>query len=1293
MLNRTGSHLRLFSAVLLILAFLAQAAVFVQAQTETTGAFRGRVVDEAGAGLADATVRATNKLTGVPTATRTTPDGYFTLGLLQPGDYTLTVLKGDEYDVRTRDQRLTAVDATTVLPEPFVLRKRAGGAIAAQPTPVPTGTQQPTTQATPDVTAQASPTPTTVNDTTDVAIDINKRNPRRGGIFTREEVSTLPLGATTLTRTFDELALLLPGVATPPQTLGTIAGPGVGPGVGSAGQFAVNGLRSRSNNFTVDGSDNNDEDIGVRRQGFLALVPQPIESIQEYQVTTLLAPAQYGRNFGAQVNAVSKSGGNDLNGTIYGFFNSSQLNARSAFDTIASGAATPVKIGNQSVIVAPNAVFNPATFAYNPIGGAPLTVRNGAGGEDSFTLGQGGLVLGGKLVPDRLFFFISAEGQLLNATKEANFAVPTVQERGAFGSGASGLFVDRFGGNNPTFAFPTSIQGDAVFSLFPFPNNPNGVYGANTYTQTLPANGQGKILSGKVDGNWKWRGRQQSFTARYNFTDDWRDVPVVGEALFSTLRPRVRTQNFSTFLNSQLSGINSSRPVFNQLRASYGRTRLVFDANPDKTFLVPSQEFPNNPYLLNATFISNFTLPFDIGVPNTTAPVIYVRDPGTTTEEILGTLGQVKIAGFSPLGVDVFNFPQRRVNNTYQLADTMTVRIGNHNLAFGADIRRTELNSDLPRLARPLLTFNGAPSIRFDYNPTTDTFSNFSLGGRFVHPLDFAASGAASGFFQTLNAGSTAINLRYYQYNFFGQDEWRVTPNLVLSYGLRYEYNTPPGERSRQIENTFSDPIVAQVVPGLSAFVNGRTEIYDADKNNFAPRVGFAYSGNWFGSNRTTVIRAGYGLFYDQILGAVVSQSRNVFPNAVTLNFAGGFVESFNGGGNLGLFQALNPDLLANAGTLNQINRSDIGDLLKILKIFGIGSNAIGLTLPERSLKTPMAHHYAVTFEQQLGRSLVASAAYVGTQGRNLLRLTTPNLGPNEILLPIFSANDPGSFEFQPGFYGIVVEPGSHLTSAGNIVGGRPFPGVGAVEIYRSNARSRYDALQLQLRGRFGFLGSASQLQVAYTFSKVKDDASDVFDLAGSPALPQNSLTFAGEYAPSNFDARHRFTYNYISDLSNWGKDNAFLHFIFNGTQVAGTTIFQTGQPFTINSIYDVNLDGNLTDRPNTTQGIQETGNRAQPYRLSVNNSTTLLAAVGQDGQVPRNAFRSSNLWLTNSSIIKTFALSERKALVFRMDVFNVFNRANYGIPVRFLESPGFGRATDTVTPGRRIQFAIKYSF
>jgi len=195
----------------------------------------------------------------------------------------------------------------------------------------------------------------------------------------------------------------------------------VGAGVGSAGQFAVNGIRSRANNFTVDGSDNNDEDIGVRRQGFVALVPQPIESIQEYQVTTLLAPAQFGRNIGAQVNAVSKSGGATTHGALYGLFNSSQLNARNYFDTTFGNVTTPLTVGNQSVVrdsqFRSDVSLGFTRIRYFPLSltPTPLLVRNQSGGEDSFTFWQGGLVLGGPLEdargpndPPRMFYFIAA---------------------------------------------------------------------------------------------------------------------------------------------------------------------------------------------------------------------------------------------------------------------------------------------------------------------------------------------------------------------------------------------------------------------------------------------------------------------------------------------------------------------------------------------------------------------------------------------------------------------------------------------------------------------------------------------------------------------------------------------------------------------------------------------------------------------------------------------------------------------------------------------------------------------
>src|SRR4029079_13253542 len=187
---------------------------------------------------------------------------------------------------------------------------------------------------------QPPPAPSTPPGSTsgesDVALLVNTSNATRGGNFDERFLLGLPLPGV---RTFDDLAFLVPGVAPPPLSIGTNVGPGIGPGVGTTGQFSVNGLRSRSNNFTIDGSDNNDEEVGVRRQGFTSLVAQSIESVQEFQITTLLPEPQFGRNMGAQVNAVSRSGGNNFHGTLYGFFTDKRLKARDPFD-FAGGPAT-----------------------------------------------------------------------------------------------------------------------------------------------------------------------------------------------------------------------------------------------------------------------------------------------------------------------------------------------------------------------------------------------------------------------------------------------------------------------------------------------------------------------------------------------------------------------------------------------------------------------------------------------------------------------------------------------------------------------------------------------------------------------------------------------------------------------------------------------------------------------------------------------------------------------------------------------------------------------------------------
>ncbi|MDQ2921516.1 MAG: hypothetical protein M3R52_07900, partial [Acidobacteriota bacterium] len=723
----------------------------------------------------------------------------------------------------------------------------------------------------------------------------------------------------------------------------------------------------------------------------------------------------------------------------------------------------------------------------------------------------------------------------------------------------------------------------------------------------------------------------------------------------------------------------------NQLRLSYGRTRLKFDELRDPS-LIPSQQSPNTPFLLNRPLLQNGTLPRNTSVFYFTSGTTERGDPFYNALinqglplELTGTgpLGQVIISGFSPVGVDVFNFPQQRVNNTYQLADTVTLHRGNSNFAFGADIRRTELNSELPRNARPQVIFGGTPR---------------QFLGSNLQPLDFAAAGAPTGLFATLARADSSIHLRYYQLNFFGQYELRVSQNLSLSLGVRYEYNTVPHESENRIESTFNAPELS-LLPDLKTFIAGRSQIFEPDRNNIAPRVGLAYSHNFFG-DKQTVIRTGYGLYHDQILGAVISQSRNVYPTFLTLNTAGGatslgvptrdfllFNPTFNIPGSLcnglaigGIFNCY-----VLRGSLNTLN-APFTSVVTFNRDARVGG--FGLTLPERNLETPMAHQYSATIEQEISKSLVLSAAYVGTLGRNLLRITTPNLGPNVILVPQ-SAVAGGNTGSEPVILGTVLAPGNQPR--------RPFPTAGSVNIFTSNARSRYDALQVQLRGRYNFLG-ATQFQVIYTYGKATDDVSDVFDLAGASALPQNSLTFAGENGPANFDVRHRVSSNYVSDLSSWGKNNSFLHAIFNGLEVAGTGTLQTGQPFTVNSVFDVNLDGNLTDRLNTTTGIQLTGDRRQPLSVTVPRAS-LLAPIGQDGQVPRNSFRASNLWLTNAAVIKTIRFSESTRLIFRTEVFNLFNRANFGIPVRFLEAPGFGAATETVTPARRIQFGLKLAF
>jgi hypothetical protein len=1242
-----------------------------KAQTVNSGAIRGYVY-EVGTKVPvlGATVTVTDRETGLKRSVLTNAGGEYFVNMLPVGHYLVSGTK-QGYEIvpnSTTSIPVRILYPSIVTPPPVELRKIIAPTVAtaqpagAQPPAAPPGAPAQPAGAQPRV-QPVSQAATPAGDVSESEQLVNTTNASRAQHFDSRQLLALALPGI---RTFDDLALLAAGVAPPPQAIGNLVGPGIGPGVGTSGQFVVNGIRSRANNFTIDGSDNNDEDIGVRRQGFTSLVPQSIESMQAVQITTLLPEPQLGRNMGAQVNGVSRSGGTNYHGTLYGFFTDRRLKARDAFDLTGGPATFPLTRSALKYKEAPNALVprvdppdnKPVSIGRRLSNGQladlrPLAPANPVGGENPFTRGQYGFVFGGPVVKEKTHFFFSFERQDVNASRESHFAVPTVVQRGIFSSGDTGLRTASGG-----TVFPAAIAGNAYLSLYPFPNNPGGPYGPNTFSEVLPASADGTIFSIKLDQNLKAFNKEHIFSARYNFTDDDTVLPVTGEALFSSLRALVRTQNLSLFFNSSLSP-----QLANQFRASYGRTTLRFEEVRDP-FLLPAGNSLRDPreraFLLNAPLIYNTALPG--------------RDPsfdiieGAGTESITGPLGQVIVSSFSSIGVDVFNFPQGRTNNTFQFADTLIYDVRNHRITTGFDIRPTHLNSFLNRNFRPVAVFNGAQDIAALNGGVPLSPYQFYLG------RDYLAAGAPTGFFQTLanGAADSTIGLRYWQNNLFLADQIRVRPNFTLTLGLRYELNTVPKEVNNRIESTFNSPEVQQYIAreraqtgasGFENFLAGRFNIYKTDANNIAPHVAFAWDP--FGRGKTA-IRAGYGVYYDQILGAVISQSRNVFPRFLTFNL-GGYNPVCTATNLATCIQsphrlvAQNPStFLAAPGTLNQYNQAK-GDPVALL---ASGTTGPGFILPDAHLETPYTQHWGLTIEHEFLRDFLFSAAYVGTRGVHLLRFATPNLGPNAISyvssIGVEASSTGGVDARFPVFNGISLPPNG-LNKPGQL---RPFPLLGSFTSIESDANSSYHSLQVQLNKRFSH---GIQFTTAYTWSHAIDEVSDVFDLAGTLTLPQDSFNRRAERGDANFDVRQRFVYSAIWDLPVFRQNK-----ILGGWQLASIGSFQTGQPYSILLCCDLNQDGNLTDRFNPLAGRVD----------------------------PRNIYRAPGIATVNLAVNKFFTFSERHKLEFRSEFFNLFNRTHFGIPrnrIWFadqqLEPLTEKHFVDTRLAARIIQLALKYSF
>jgi len=448
-------------------------------------------------------------------------------------------------------------------------------------------------------------------------------------------------------------------------------------------------------------------------------------------------------------------------------------------------------------------------------------------------------------------------------------------------------------------------------------------------------------------------------------------------------------------------------------------------------------------------------------------------------------------------------------------------------------------------------------------------------------------------------------------------------------------------------------------------------------------------------------------------LGSVVSQSRNVFPTFVpfsvdanTFIFANDAFFTPDGPGFLAVFnpffaplvvidnqQQLKP--LIRDGTLNVIGVPSgalqplLGLLFNPAAVDFAGSKlppsggGLAFTLPDRHLRSPYALHFNLQVERELFKDYLVNLAYVGSRGLKLTRFRTPNGGPNSPTYPLdplgVSKDTPAAKAVPP------------LSFWGNTQS-RPIQGLGAFTVFDSSAASTYHSLQASVTKRFS---GGRQITAGYTWSHAIDDVSDVFDVAGAFVLPQDDRDLRAERGDANFDVRHRFVWSTLSNvpfISRFNDAGGAKGCLLGGWQVASITTYQTGQPFTVNTSFDVNLDGNLTDRLNATHGLTVTDDRRQKLVLNV-NPTSLLAALTKNGQVGRNTFRATGVAKTDLTLIKNFRVRQTQTLVLRVEAFNLWNRTHFGTPVRILEAPSFGRAVDTSINPRQVQFALKYVF
>lgn len=1080
--------------------------------------------------------------------------------------------------------------------------------------------------------------------------------------------------------------------------------PGVVSGANTGGASHVNGSRDRAFNFTLDGIDINETSAGGSE--FSPLRTNP-DSLQEIRVITSNATADQGRNSGAQVMLVTKSGTNQIHGNLFYFHRNSALSANEWENNLKGLKKPPLR-------------------------------QHQFGGD-----------IGGPLFKNRTFYFFNTQIQRqLMPVLTTRTVYTTTAKQGIYryvrGGRNQPSIVDG-SGNTSLPACTTTLTTNCIVSynivsrdprakgidptiqskvlnLIPAPNDFSVGDGLNTAGYTFLAN--------------RWDPQKDFvFKIDHKFNDN--------HSIFGRYAWGIQ----ETFGDTT----NSGAPAYPGLPAKV-------DTKRDPKNLAVGHKWVINPNLMNEFTAGLNHFKFDFINPSTGDDIyslvtINITDPmdftagnsrTVNTYQFVDNLTYTLSAHTFKTGIN-FRYQQHKdirgsvagVNANTIVNIGGTVNNGCRPIAGGAGVEGGREFYCLGSATVPGINSTDLTRLRSTISDLLGRVSSVTQG--FVTKDDL--SGYQPG-------GSLLINdARYGEYDFYFQDTWKLRSNITVDLGLRYEAKLTPSTASRLYH---PDQLVAVGANSTKTLKWVKGELYGSDLNNFLPSLGFAWDPRGTGK---TVVRANYRLAADRINTFVLSSS--IFNNIPGITVLGNNTEFGQSGGPLGVGGRISDGIPSVAPPLGVTQESYAQPAA-----FGTG----GITVVDPSFRTPMTNQWGLSVQHDFGKNFVVDVSYIGRRASGLFgaydanqininrninvdgvsttflnefnKVKASTTYESPLLNKLFAVHSDntskinGTAFFRTQFATELTNNnvGSAAASTANRIQDgkslmdlsglatnifRTFPQFGGVTVIDSNDYSTYHALQVTATRKFS---RGVTFQGAYTFGKSLDTRS--FDPAFTTAATGNGQSASStpfdinrrylNYTRSDFDRTQVLNGFVIWDLpfgkNGWIGRNASPWFnkIIEGWNVNGYFIMQSGRPFTIYSGYGqfgnivnstVNCDGcsrsigEVVKNSTNFQGVPAYFTKEDIAKFS-------QPGAGELGNTGRNYFTGPGSYNIDLGLLKKTKFSENKEFELRFEFFNVLNHANFGFPTAVFNNANFGRINDAViSSSRKIRVGAKINF